>query len=36
MIKAVNRIKSKTVPEAPAPTSTELLLAEIRDELRKK
>lgn len=36
MLKAINRFRSKTVPEAPAPTPTELLLADIRDELRKK
>lgn len=35
-IKAINRMKRKEV-EAPAgPTATEQLLAEIRDELRKK
>jgi len=36
MIKAVNRFKSNTVAEAPAPSASELLLADIRDELRKK
>jgi large conductance mechanosensitive channel len=37
IVKAVNKLKAKT-PEAaaPAPTNTEVLLAEIRDELKKK
>ncbi|HLO81113.1 MAG TPA: large conductance mechanosensitive channel protein MscL [Chitinophagaceae bacterium] len=37
IVKAVNRFKAKA-PEAaaPAPTTTEVLLAEIRDELKKK
>ncbi|HEX5667996.1 MAG TPA: large conductance mechanosensitive channel protein MscL [Chitinophagaceae bacterium] len=37
IVKAANKLKAKT-PEAaaPAPTTTEVLLAEIRDELKKK
>lgn len=37
IVKAVNKLKAKA-PEAaaPAPTTTEVLLAEIRDELKKK
>ena len=36
LLKAMNRFKSKEVAVAPAPTATEVLLAEIRDELKKK
>jgi large conductance mechanosensitive channel len=36
IVKAVNRFKAKTPEAAPAPTTTEVLLAEIRDELKKK
>jgi large-conductance mechanosensitive channel len=35
-VKAANRFKAKTPEAAPAPTTTEVLLAEIRDELKKK
>lgn len=37
VIKAINRMKKEEAPAAPpAPTPTEQLLAEIRDELKKK
>jgi large conductance mechanosensitive channel len=36
IVKAVNRFKAKAPEAAPAPTTTETLLAEIRDELKKK
>jgi large conductance mechanosensitive channel len=39
MVKAINKMKKEeaAAPEAPAaPTATEQLLAEIRDELKKK
>lgn len=36
MVKGINRFRTKVVPEAPVPTTSELLLADIRDELRKK
>lgn len=38
VVKAMNSIKKKqeAATPAPVPTNTELLLAEIRDELRKK
>ena len=36
LVKAVNRFKAKTEVVAPPPTTTEVLLAEIRDELKKK
>jgi large conductance mechanosensitive channel len=36
LVKAVNRFKAKTLVEAPPPTKSELLLEEIRDELKKK
>lgn len=37
VIKAMNRMKKEEAPAAPpAPTPTEQLLAEIRDELKKK
>jgi large conductance mechanosensitive channel len=36
VVKAVNRFKAKTPEVVPGPTTTELLLAEIRDELKKK
>jgi large conductance mechanosensitive channel len=35
MVKAINRLKAKTVQEAPAPTKSEILLTEIRDALKK-
>jgi large conductance mechanosensitive channel len=35
LVKALNRVKDKTVQEAPPPTKTELLLEEIRDSLKK-
>lgn len=36
IVKAVNRFKAKTPEAAPVPSATEVLLAEIRDELKKK
>jgi large conductance mechanosensitive channel len=36
LVKAMNRIKAKAEVVAPPPTPTEALLAEIRDELKKK
>jgi large conductance mechanosensitive channel len=36
IIKAINSLKKKEVPPPSAPTPTERLLAEIRDELKKK
>jgi large conductance mechanosensitive channel len=36
LVKAVNRFKAKAPEAAPGPTPTEALLAEIRDELKKK
>lgn len=36
LVKATNRFRAKTVEAVPGPTTTEVLLAEIRDELRKK
>lgn len=36
MVKAINRMKRKEEVAPPAATPTETLLAEIRDELRKK
>jgi large conductance mechanosensitive channel len=35
IVKGINRMKEKTVAEAPAPTKSELLLEEIRDSLKK-
>ena len=35
LVKMVNRFRKQTVAEAPAPTKSELLLAEIRDALKK-
>lgn len=36
IIKAINRMKKEEIPVAPAPTTTDLLLADIRDELRRR
>jgi len=36
IVKAINRFKAKTVQEAPAPTTSEVLLGEIRDALAKR
>lgn len=36
LIKAGNKLKKETPAEAAAPSSTDVLLAEIRDELRRK
>jgi len=36
IVKAMKTIEKKKVPAATAPTPTEVLLAEIRDELRKR
>jgi large conductance mechanosensitive channel len=36
IVKALNGVKKKTVQEAPPPSATEILLREIRDELKKK
>ncbi len=36
ILKAVNRFRKKDEVVAPPPTATEVLLAEIRDELKKK
>ena len=36
IIKAINSTKKKEVPPPPGPSSTDLLLMEIRDELRRK
>jgi len=38
LVKTINKMKKAEVAEAPAPapTATEQLLAEIRDELKKK
>jgi large conductance mechanosensitive channel len=36
LVKAMNRLKAKTEVVAPPPTTTEVLLTEIRDELKKK
>jgi large conductance mechanosensitive channel len=36
IIKAINSLKKKEVPPPAAPTATEKLLAEIRDELKKR
>jgi large conductance mechanosensitive channel len=35
-IKGINRIKRKEIPPAPVVTSTDQLLMDIRDELRKR
>jgi large conductance mechanosensitive channel len=36
VIKGINRFKEKEVPPPTGPSSTDVLLMEIRDELRKK
>ncbi|HSF45815.1 MAG TPA: large conductance mechanosensitive channel protein MscL [Chitinophagaceae bacterium] len=36
LVKAVNRLRAKAPVEAVPPTTTEILLSEIRDELKKK
>ena len=36
IVKAVNRLRAKTPEVPPEPTTSELLLMEIRDELKKK
>ena len=36
MIRLINRVKRTTPPPPAAPSPTEVLLAEIRDELKKK
>ncbi len=36
IIKAINATKKKEVPPPPGPSTTDQLLMEIRDELRKK
>jgi large conductance mechanosensitive channel len=36
IVKAMNSVNKKSEPAAAAPTTTEVLLAEIRDELKKK
>ncbi len=36
IVKALNSFRKKAEPTIVAPTSTEILLAEIRDELKKK
>jgi large conductance mechanosensitive channel len=36
IVKALNSVKKKAIEEAPPPSATEVLLAEIRDELKKK
>jgi large conductance mechanosensitive channel len=36
IVKAINSVKNKTVAAPPPPTASEVLLTEIRDELKKK
>jgi large conductance mechanosensitive channel len=36
IVKAMNSVRKKSPPPAIPPTNTEILLAEIRDELKKK
>jgi large conductance mechanosensitive channel len=36
IVKAMNSFRKKSPPEPAAPTHTEILLTEIRDELKKK
>jgi large conductance mechanosensitive channel len=36
IVKAMNSMRKKSEPEIAPPTTTEVLLAEIRDELKKK
>jgi large conductance mechanosensitive channel len=36
IVKAINSVRKKSEPDVAAPSATEVLLAEIRDELKKK